>query len=464
MLQDRGCHAAKVVVTEEKAGENDSGTGKNSHTDTAYAEELKSYLLFEKAVSRTTGTWLGKQDALVTIPCQSRRYKIPFAKNEPSVLSASQNVIVHHEIRSGALEKMMDISSQSEVEEEKRQQEIRFLTDKVRKDYSATVEIAYVTDLEMYVMLIWNPGSRKFVYIPLIDKAVGELKEILSPVIQFLKSEKRRIICYQPYLLCGICSLYDKTIEIKMVYSIYSQFKVLARESSVHRTGWDSCMMEDVFESYFYAFDEREQFRKELFCKKYGEDAFFLAMMPLYRSICEKQVRQAQVLGITGLCISQAHKDLMYGYSYLACGIYPSRQQAAFSVYLNGHIEFLYPMEPAISYVPGYIMGYTFLNDGDPAGGDIVNQEVYGNRRARKLLLKNLAGLQAAFYHNDLKILYVDDFHMVFFATCKYRAVHATDIGQILMHETYRHKVSSNKLKAEFWATSLTEIRHIDKR
>jgi len=219
---------------------------KNSHTDTVCAEEIKNYSLFEKTVSKTTGAWLGRQDALITIPCQSRRYKIPFAKNDPSALSASKNVIVHHEIHSGILEKMMDISPQSEVEERNRQQEIHFLTDKVRKDYSAAVEIAYVTDLEMYVMLIWNPGSRKFDYIPLIDKAVGELKEIPSPVIQFLKSEKRRIICYQPYLLCGICSLYDKTIEIKTVYSIYSEFKVLARESSVHGTGLDGCMMKNV--------------------------------------------------------------------------------------------------------------------------------------------------------------------------------------------------------------------------
>jgi len=185
-------------------------------------------------------------------------------------------------------------------------------------------------------------------------------------------------------------------------------------------------------------------------------------MMPLYRSICEKQVRQAKALGITGLCISQAHKDLMYGYSYLACGIYPSRQQAAFSLHPNGHMEFNYPVEPAISYIPGYIMEYSFCNE-DQDGGNTTSQEVYGNRRAQKLLLKDLARLQAAFYHNDLKILYVDDFHMVFFAAYKYRAVHATDIGQILMHETYRHKISSNKLKAEFWGTSLTEIRHIDR-
>lgn len=425
------------------------------------AEELKNYSLSEKAVVKTAGAWFGKQDTLLTVTYQSRHYKIPFTGNEQTSLS-SKNVIIHHEIQSSALKKMMDISAQSAVGEDRRRQEVNFLTDKVRKDFSAAVEIAYVTDLELYVMLIWNPGSRRIDYIPLIDSKEGQLKEIPYPIIQFLKSEKRRIICYQPYLLCGLCSLYDRTIEIKTVYSIYSQFQVLARETSTQGDVRGSCMMEDIFASYFYAFDEREQYIKDLFCERYGEDAFFLAMMPLYQCISEKQVKQAKVLGITGLCISQAHKDLMYGYSYLGCGIYPSRQQAAFSMYPNGHIEFLCPVEPSVSYVPGYIMEYSFLNN-EIADDGTICQEVYNNRKARKLLLKDLAGLQAAFYHNDLKILYMDDFHMVFFVTHKYRAVHATDIGQILMHETYRHRITSNKLKAVFWATSLNEIRYIEK-
>lgn len=107
-------------------------------------------------------------------------------------------------------------------------------------------------------------------------------------------------------------------------------------------------------------------------------------------------------------------------------------------------------------------MEYAFLNNDNSADGAIP-QKIYDNRRARKLLLKELAGLQAAFCHNDLKILYIDVFHLIFFAAHKYRAVHATDIGQILMHETYWHKVSSNKMKAVFWATSQTEVRYIDK-
>lgn len=458
---DGDCSATETGYIEENADDINLETRKIGGEDTVPAGELKEYPLFEKVVAKTTGTWFNGQDVLMAIPYQSRRYKIPFAKNESASLYASKNVIIHHEIRGSALEKMMDISVQSAVSEEKRLQEINYLTDKVRKDFAVAVEIAYVTDREMYVMLIWNAGSRRIDYIPLIDKAIGQLKEIPYPVVQFLKSEKRRIICYQPYLLCGICSLYDRVIEIKTVYSIYSQFQVLAR-SMDQENGQSSCMMENIFESYFYAFNEKEQYKRDIFFEKYGEDAFFLAMMPLYQCISEKQISQALSLGITGLCISQAHKDLMYGYSYLGCSIYPSRQQAAFSVYPNGHIEFLYPMAPAISYVPGYVMEYTFLNIDNIVDGEI-RQEVYENRRARKLLLKGLAGLQAAFYHNDLKILYMDDFHLIFFVTHKYRAVHATDIGQILMHETYRHKISSNKMKAVFWATSLTEIRYIDK-
>ena len=459
---DGECPVTATGYMEENEDGVNQEISKSSCGDTASVEDLKDYPLFEKEIAKTTGTWFGKQDTLMAIPYQSRRYKIPFAENEPTSLYASKNVIIHHEILGSALEKMMDISAQSAVSEEKRRQEINYLTDKVRKDFSAAVEIAYVSDREMYVMLIWNAGSRRIDYIPLIDKAVGKLKEIPYPVIQFLKSEKRRIICYQPYLLCGICSLYDRTIEIKTVYSIYSQFQVLAQKNTMQENGQSGWMMENIFESYFYTFDEKEQYKKDIFFEKYGEDGFFLAMMPLYQCISEKQVKQAETLGITGLCISQAHKDLMYGYSYLGCSIYPSRQKAAFSLYPNGHIEFVYPVVPAISYVPGYIMEYTFLNNENAADG-AIHQEIYDNRRARKLLLKELAGLQAAFYHNDLKILYMDDFHLIFFATHKYRAVHATDIGQILMHETYRYNISSNKMKAVFWATSLTDIRYIDR-
>lgn len=453
---------AAVGETEEIGSVDEKDQEIRSYENAASVEETKDYALSEKAITKTHGTWFGGQDTLRIIPHQSRRYEIPFAGKGPVSLAASQNTIIHHEIRGSALEKMMDISERSAVSEEKRRQEINFLTDKVRKDFSVAVEIAYVTDREMYVLLIWNAGSRRTDYVPLIDKAVGQLREIPYPVIQFLKSEKRRVICYQPYLLCGICSLYDRAIEIKTVYSIYSQFQVLARESAVQGNGRNICMMENIFETYFYALDEKEQYRKALFCGKYMEDAFFLAMMPLYQCIAEKQERQAESLGITGLCVSQAHKDLMYGYSYLGCGIYPSRQHAAFSMHPNGRIEFLCPVEPAISYVPGYIMEYSFLNN-DRASDGAMQQEIYDNRRAGKLLLKDLASLQAAFYHNDLKILYIDDFHLVFFVTHKYRAVHATDIGQILMHGTYRYKISSNKMKAVFWATSPTEIRYIDR-
>lgn len=426
----------------------EAATGNSQEPVAAPVENRRE---LEKTALKTHGTWFNSQDMPAPIPYQSRRYQIPFAENEPTSLSASKNVILHHEIQGSVLEKMIDISAQSFVSEEKRRQEIAFLTDKVRKDFSAAVEIAYVTEREMYILLIWNAGSRKFDYVPLIDKASGALKEIPYPIIQFLKSEKRRIVCFQPYLLCGICSLYDRTIELKTIYSIYSHFQVLTKRAS--------CMIEDIFGTYFYTFDEKERYQKDIFYREYGEDAFFLAMMPLYQCVAEKQMRQARSLDMTGLCISQVHKDLMYGYSYLGCGIYPSRKQAAFSLYPNGHMEFLYPVEPAISYIPGYIIEFCFLSEDSPKA---MEREIYENRQARKLLLKDLSKLQAAFYHNDLKILYMDDFRIVFFVTPQYRAVHTTDIGQILMHETYRHKVS-NKMKAVFWATSLAEIRYIDR-
>ena len=63
-------------------------------------------------------------------------------------------------------------------------------------------------------------------------------------------------------------------------------------------------MMENIFESYFYAFNEKEQYKRDIFFEKYGEDAFFLAMMPLYQCISEKQISQALSLGITGTPLS----------------------------------------------------------------------------------------------------------------------------------------------------------------
>lgn len=51
---------------------------------------------------------------------------------------------------------------------------------------------------------------------------------------------------------------------------------------------------------------------------------------------------------------------------------------------------------PLIDKAVGKIKGIPYPESADP--------KIYDNRRVRKLLLKELAGLQAAFCHNELKI------------------------------------------------------------
>ena len=71
--------------------------------------------------------------------------------------------------------------------------------------------------------------------------------------------------------------------------------------------------------------------------------------------------------------------------------------------------------------------------------------------------------MRAAFYHGDLKVLYADDFTVTFYALKKCRSVHATDVSQILMHETYRYGITSNKVLASFYGVSMGEVRRIER-
>ena len=433
---------------ESEQGESQDHSADESTRDKIVpAEEdgLKGYRYFRATVPVSTGGVFTSSDSIEQLALSKVRYQIPFAEN------SEDNVIVHHEIHEAILDKMIDISVDGKVAEN----EIAALETKVRKDFCVAMEIVYVIEQERYILLIWNAGNRRYDYVPLIDKTKGELYGIPYAVRQFMKSEKRKVICYQPYLLCGVAGLYFRYLELKNVHSIYSINRVLMNDGS-------SCYMEDILGSFFYGSPDEILKRRKLYQEWYGEENFLLSAMPFYQYMMRQQFTYAQAVGKDGLCASQFHKDLMYGCSYLSSCIYPSRQGAAFKLGADNHFTFLHKVDPCISYFPGYIMEYTFMNV-DEEEDRAVEDNIKNNRRAKGLLLKELAKSKAAWYHGDLKILYMDDYRIVFFVSRRWRAVYKTDVSRILMHETYRYKIASNRLYVKFWATGLNVIRYINK-
>lgn len=411
---------------------------------------LEEYPYFHAKVDVTSGGWLSREDKIDYVPVSERRFIIPFAVNDEESVSTERNVIVHHELKGDALSKMIDLTS-----DERADRELDALQEKVRKDSCMAAEVVYVTDQERYILLVWNAATRRFNFVPLINKEEGKLQPIPYEILQALRSEKRKVICYQPYLLCGMSGLYDGKVETKNVHSIYSHCKVLMKGTS--------SMLEDIFDSYLYAAVPKVAAEMEKYRDLYGEYSYLLTVMPFYRYIKDLQFSYATAACMEGLCASQQKKDIMYGYSYLAAGIYPGRQGASFKLLSNNQVVYEKRMAPDISYVPGYIMEFIFANIESEEGETAVEDNVKNNQKARRLLLKELAKQQAAFYHGDLKILYMDDYKLVFYVTHTYRAVHKTDITRILMHETYRHRIPSNQLWAKFWGTSLNMIRYVNK-
>jgi len=454
------------VLVEQDGGEQDTEHGVSEEealsedvTDIAPEEQgkgesvdvrLEDYPYFHKKVNVTRGGWLTKEDSIDYVPVSERRFIVPFAENDENDVSAERNMIVHPEITSAALSCMVNL-----FDDENADRELDALQGKVRKDGCIAVEVVYVTDTEEYILLIWNEATRRYNYVSLIERKEGKLKPIPYEVVQALKSEKRKVLCYQPYLLCGISGLYDGKIETKNVHSIYSHFKVLTKDTS--------CFMEDIFGSYLYAVEPTVAKWVEKYKEMYGSYGYLLTVMPFYHRIKDMQFSYAVAMKMEGLCASRQKKDIMYGYSYLAAGVYPGRQGACFKLLSNGQIVFLEKMVPSISYVPGYIMEFVFANIESDESEKKVEDNVKNNQKARRLLLKELARQKAAFYHGDLKLLYIDDYKIIFYVTHTYRAVHKTDITRILMHETYRHKISSNQLWAKFWGTSLRMVRYVNK-
>ncbi len=407
------------------------------------ADSLKDYPYFNMEVRPTAGAVFTPQDHVESIPLSKRRYLVPFAENEEG------NVIVHHEIPAAVLEKMIDITSYPQAESE-----LNALETKVRKDSVVAVEVVWVIEQERYVLVIWNEANRRFLYSPLIEKWDGRLHTIPYVIRQFLASEKRKVICFQPYLLCGISGLYYKYLETKNVHSIYTMHRVLMRDAGN--------LMEDVLGSYFFGAPQKILDAKKRYEDWYGQECTLLSYMPFYAYIMRQQYNYAEAVGKSGLCASQYHKDLMYGYSYLAAGIYPSRQGAMFKLRPDDHVEFLKPMDPCISYIPSYIMEFTFMNVDEDADNK-VDDNIKNNQKARRILLKEMAKMPAPWYHTGLKLLYVDNYRIVFFVNHMYRSVHKTDVSRILMHETYRYKIPSNKLYAKFWGTGMNVVRYINR-
>lgn len=440
---------------EPPASEGDSSPeegGKEDDKAQAEGEDcgLEAFPYFERRGKRTTGAWFSKGERVPSVPAEKRRYLIPFER-----FGEGENLIVHPEISEEACADLFDVSPDSVRPEDERRRELDFLCDKVRIDGHAAVEVAWRPEREEYVLLVWNASSRRADAVTLIRRREGRLLPIPYQITQFLKSEKRRIACYQPYLLCGVLGLYGRDTEVKEVRSIFSRHAVL------HSPGGRAGLTPgEVFGACEFSLGEKERGRMAARRERYGDDPFF-AMLPFYGSIIDAQERYAEATCMTGALAARSAKDLMYGYSYLRCGLFPAMREAAFSLCENGHLSFR-EFSPGICYAPGYVMEYRFVRETEEGEG-ASDLAIRDNRRARQALFKELSKMRAAFYHGDLKVLYADDFVVTLYASKKCRSAHATDVSRILMHETYRYGITSNKVLASFWGVSAGEVRRIDR-
>ena len=437
---------------EQEAPEESAGSGEvEGEAEEAPAEErLEDFPYFTRKGRRTAGAWFGKGEKTPSLSVGRRRYLVPFER-----AGDEENLIEHFGLSEETCEKLFDASPGSAVPEEARRKELDFLCDKVRADGCAAAEVAWVAGREEYILLVWNAASRRIDFVTLIRKSEGRLLPIPYQITQFLKSEKRRIICYQPYLLCGILGLYGREVELKTLRSVFTRYRVLHAPG-----GRAGSRRSEVIGTYEAVLDARERFQLSVMRERYGEDSF-LAAMPFYGSICAAQERYGAATGMTGILASQSAKDLMYGHSYLRAALFPARQETAFSLCENGHLSFR-PFLLGLCYAPGYVMEYRFVRD-EEEGDGASEAALRDNRRARQALLKELSKMRAAFYHGDLKVLYADDFTVTFYALKKCRSVHATDVSQILMHETYRYGITSNKVLASFYGVSMGEVRRIER-
>ena len=275
--------------------------------------------------------------------------------------------------------------------------------------------------------------------------------------MELLSSQAVTLICFQPYLLCGLLGLYQEWTGPKSVHAIYTRYRVY-----MEKEPGCSSAMEQIIDSYI---DEKYCLNSEIvsnirkYRELYGNHSYLLSVMPLYAYIRKRQDVYAQKMSLIHIVSNQHHKDLMYGHSYLSVGIYPKMQGAAFKLLANGQFIFYKEMKPSASYFPGRIMEFTFQNKDNDGNEITISENRKNNRKAIRLMLLQLARRSAAFYRNGLKIMYYDDYKITFFVTPKYKAIHKTDIIQAFMHETYRYRIPSNKLKVAFWSTGTDFVK-----
>lgn len=433
--------------------------------------ELESHPYFTKKVDVTEGGYLSAKDNVRRIPMRNRRYVIPFAENDRSC-SSDRNVIVHHEITSadialydskGSRRKVFEIKTNSG--DVKIETELDVLLSQAMSDKKIACEIAYVTDIEEYVLLLWNASSRRIDYFVLITKkgnkeTDGVMRPVPRQVIEIFKKEGIKKVCYQPYLLYAMMGLYVREVEIKNVHSIYSSYFVFNE-----RTGGMVSTYEGVMDSYVVSASEKVVDRLEYMERIFRGCPRFMQMMGVYCEIARMQFDYSDTFGYGALCASRHRKDLMYGYSYLAAGVIPSMQKALFKLTPQGQIVFFNKPEPSISYFEGYMVQYMFRNiNSDPGeDGKVREANEKSNIRARQLLLKDLATVGKGFYHTNIKILYFDEYYMVFYMAHNYLVQNQQFIETALKRECTMHKIVTDQFLYSCWAVTFDMVRLVNK-
>lgn len=447
------------------AGKEDKDNDENKPVFTPQGE-LEAHPYFTRKVEMSEGGFLTANDKVRRVPMRNRRYIIPFAENDYS-MSSDRNVIVHHEIESshlaaynedGTRRRVFEVRTNSEDKEI--ESELDHLKANARNARMIACEVAYVTDEERYVLLMWNTSNSRLDYFELINKAEGSMKAMPRQIIDILKSEGIKKVCYQPYLLCAMMGLYIREVEIKNVHSIFSEYHVF--NSQLKGVEW---AFDVIMRSYLVL--PSEKLKRSITYKNrvFGNCPMFMGMMILYNDIAGMQLRYSREFGYDALCASRHRKDLMYGYSYLAAGIFPSMQKALFKLTPSGQYVFFNKPDPSISYFEGYMVQYMFRNINSEPGerGEVREANEKSNVRARQLLLKDLATVGQGFYHTNLKILYFDEYYMVFYMAHNYLVQNQQFIETALKRECTKHKIVTDQFLYSCWATTFDMVRLVNK-
>lgn len=446
----------------------DKEESENENNTSVYKPEgeLEAHPYFTRKVETTEGGYLTVNDKVRRVPMRNRRYIIPFAENDYS-MSPNRNVIVHHEIEGahlaayteeGVRRRVFEVKSNSEDREI--ESELDHLKANAKNAKMVACEVAYVTDQERYVLLMWNKSNNRIDYFELVNKADGCMNAMPRQIIDILKNEGIKKVCYQPYLLCAMMGLYIREVEIKNVHSIFSEYHVFNSQLKGVEWAYDSIMR-----SYTTLPSDKLRKNLEYINKVFGDCPMFMGMMMIYSDIATMQLRYSKEFGYDALCASRHRKDLMYGYSYLAAGIFPSMQKALFKLTPSGQFVFFNKPEPSISYFEGYMVQYMFRNiNSDPGEqGEVREANEKSNVRARQLLLKDLATVGQGFYHTNLKILYFDEYYIVFYMAHNYLVQNQQFIETALKRECTKHKIVTDQFLYSCWATTFDMVRLVNK-